>query len=244
MKLKASIISSHLYTDALIRQLWYWKRGKSRLLACHFPDRKEAFRLTPSELQDEEERHLLYTETEIISHLSSPALAEWEGEKGLSKQNPARWILNNCDSIQCPQPKLVLYDYMINMIKHIAGLSCYLCRFYDIWFLQITWNLALMEHSRLTPLYKRSRPLSLWERVCQATICSHVAFQHVCIRLREQLYTCCEKCCLNILWYKYAKWFVMGLGASWDFHINVLSVIPMFPLSVSPRAGRLFFFFF
>lgn len=67
------------------------KGGKSRPLACHFPGRKEAFRLALSELQDEEKRtrahHLLYTETEISPPLTLPASAGEEEERDRSKQS-------------------------------------------------------------------------------------------------------------------------------------------------------------
>lgn len=103
IKLKASIISGHLCADALIRQLWYRsRRGKSRPLASHFPGRKEAFRLTLPELQDDEKRtvHLLYTQTEVIPLLSLPALAGKHGGKRpvqIKCPEYRDWLLNNCN---------------------------------------------------------------------------------------------------------------------------------------------------
>lgn len=80
-----------------------------------------------------------------------------------------------------------------------------------------------------------SRLLSHCGWVCQATICSHVAFSLVAFDFKNGCVLYWEKCCLNISWYKYGKWFEMVPGGSSEFHIMSSTSLPCFLSVCSPR---------
>lgn len=94
IRLKASIMSGHLHTDGLIRQLCYRTReGEERAISVSFPRQEGSFQTRTVRItgwgKKTRAHHLLYTETEIIPLLSLPALAAKEEVRGLFKPIPA-----------------------------------------------------------------------------------------------------------------------------------------------------------
>lgn len=149
----------------------------------------------------------IYRDWNNSSSIAASTGRERGGKRPLQTKSSkyVEWLLNNCKPLQCPQ---------LNSVSSLYHK-------FELLSLQIFTYLIPLHHIKmwfnatytvLTPLCQRphwknifSRPLSHCVWVCQATICSHVAFSLVAFDFKNG-------CVLT------------GKSAAWIFHgINMVS---------------------
>lgn len=141
-------------------------------------------------------------------------------ERGLSKQN-----LANMESGYWTTVILQLNSVLsLHPIENVTCLSCFPCRYLipphriKMWFNGTSSDFTLPAFSTQIHLFQAAVPLRPGLSGQPYVHMLLLVWLHSASRI-VVLCACWEKCCLNISWCKYGKWFVMAPESSTEFYI-------------------------